>query len=196
MALCAKRNSIELALRQQGSEAATRSIRAVRHLSTPFTVSKADVPHTHACMALCRKRNSIELAVRQQGSEAAKRSTEQAAEQAAKEGSAVGLLRVLLKEHDHDNVQMVQLAAKPLLLQDLKVCGQRSRSLNANQMVEAPVVTRPRGVCSTVTKLQCKHTVEGLDVKHFSLSLSLSLSLKTSRCVYNSDNVSVPTIDA
>lgn len=71
----------------------------------------------------CRKRNSIELAVRQQGSEAAKKSTEQAAEQAAKEGSAVGLLRVVLKEHDHDNVQMVQLAAKPLLLQDLKVGG-------------------------------------------------------------------------
>ena len=146
---------------------------------------------THVHMALCRKRNSIELAVRQQGSEAAKRSTEQAAEQAAKEGSAVGLLRVLLKEHDHDNVQMVQLAAKPLLLQDLKVFLQRSRSLNANQMVEAPVVTRPQGVCSTVTTLQCDHTVEALDVKHF----SLSLPYKTSRCVYNSDKASVPTID-
>ena len=78
------------------------------------------------CMGWCRKRNSIELAVRQEGGEAARRSTEQAAEQAAKEGSAVGLLKVMLKEHDHDNIQMVQLAAKPLLLQDLKVsrgCG-------------------------------------------------------------------------
>ncbi len=64
--------------------------------------------------------------MRQQGSEAAKKSTEQAAEQAAKEGSAMGLLRVLLKEHDHDNVQMVQLAAKPLLLQDLKVTFSRT----------------------------------------------------------------------
>ncbi|DBA90183.1 TPA: hypothetical protein ACH3X1_003489 [Trebouxia sp. C0004] len=79
------------------------------------------LPHITAAFTYNKKRNSIELAVRQQGSEAAKRSTEQAAEQAAKEGSAVGLLRVLLKEHDHDNVQMVQLAAKPLLLQDLKV---------------------------------------------------------------------------
>lgn len=34
----------------------------------------------------------------------------------------MGLLKVLLKEHDHDNIQMVQLAAKPLLLQELKVC--------------------------------------------------------------------------
>ncbi len=113
MALCRKRNSIELAMQQPGSEATKRST-----AEQPFLQSvKADVHHTHARMALCRKRNSIELAVRQQGSEAAKRSTEQA----AKEGSAVGLLRVLLKEHDHDNVQMVQLAAKPLLLQDLKV---------------------------------------------------------------------------
>ncbi|KAL0042600.1 hypothetical protein WJX79_004833 [Trebouxia sp. C0005] len=79
------------------------------------------LPHITAAFTYNKKRNSIELAVRQQGSEAAKRSTEQAAEQAAKEGSAVGLLKVLLKEHDHDNVQMVQLAAKPLLLQDLKV---------------------------------------------------------------------------
>ncbi len=117
MALCRKRNSIELAMQQPGSEATKRFT-----AEQPFLQSvKADVHHTHARMALCRKRNSIELAVRQQGSEAAKRSTEQAAEQAAKEGSAVGLLRVLLKEHDHDNVQMVQLAAKPLLLQDLKV---------------------------------------------------------------------------
>lgn len=98
-------------------------------------------------MALCRKRNSIELAVRQQGSEAAKRSTEQAAEQAAKEGSAVGLLKVLLKEHDHDNVQMVQLAAKPLLLQDLKVSVSLTvTKFQYNQMVKAPVVTRPEGV--------------------------------------------------
>lgn len=59
--------------------------------------------------------------MRQQGSEAAKKSTEQAAEQAAKEGSAVGVLKVMLKEHDHDNIQMVQLAAKPLLLHELKV---------------------------------------------------------------------------
>lgn len=69
----------------------------------------------------CRKRNAIELAVQQQGSAAARKSTEQAAEQAAKKGSSVGLLKVLLKEHDHDNIQMVQLAAKPLLLQELKV---------------------------------------------------------------------------
>lgn len=59
--------------------------------------------------------------MRQQGSEAARKSTQQAAELAAKEGSAVGLLKVLLKEPDHDNIQMVQLAAKPLLLQELKV---------------------------------------------------------------------------
>ena len=70
----------------------------------------------------CRKKNAIELAVRQQGSQAARASTEQAAEQAAKEGSAVGLLRVVLKEYDNDNVHMLQLAAKPLLLQELKVC--------------------------------------------------------------------------
>lgn len=69
----------------------------------------------------CRKRNALDLAVRQQGSTAALKSTEQAAEQAAKKGSSVGLLKVLLKEHDHDNIQMVQLAAKPLLLQELKV---------------------------------------------------------------------------
>lgn len=69
-----------------------------------------------------RKRNAIDLAVQQQGSAAARKSTEQAAEQAAKKGSSVGLLKVLLKEHDHDNIQMVQLAAKPLLLQELKVC--------------------------------------------------------------------------
>ena len=73
-------------------------------------------------MFACRKRNAIELAVQQQGSAAARKSTEQAAEQAAKKGSSVGLLKVLLKEHDHDNIQMVQLAAKPLLLQELKVC--------------------------------------------------------------------------
>ena len=59
--------------------------------------------------------------MRQQGSQAARASTEQAAEQAAKEGSAVGLLRVVLKEYDHDNVHMLQLAAKPLLLQEIKV---------------------------------------------------------------------------
>ena len=59
--------------------------------------------------------------MKQEGSEAARKSTEQAAEQAAKEGSAVGLLKLMLKEHDHDNIQMVQLAAKPLLLQELKV---------------------------------------------------------------------------
>ena len=59
--------------------------------------------------------------MQQQGSAAARKSTEQAAEQAAKKGSSVGLLKVLLKEHDHDNIQMVQLAAKPLLLQELKV---------------------------------------------------------------------------
>lgn len=70
---------------------------------------------------LFRKRNALDLAVRQQGSTAALKSTEQAAEQAAKKGSSVGLLKVLLKEHDHDNIQMVQLAAKPLLLQELKV---------------------------------------------------------------------------
>ena len=110
-------------------------------LVNPFhSQQKLHVHHTHAHVVLCRKRNFIELAVRQQGSEAAKRSTEQAAEQAAKEGSAVGLLRVLLKEHDHDNVQMVQLAAKPLLLQDLKVCVHNSHKAS---MVEAPVVTKP-----------------------------------------------------
>ena len=75
------------------------------------------------CVLLaCRKRNAIDLAVQQQGSAAARKSTEQAAEQAAKKGSSVGLLKVLLKEPDHDNIQMVQLAAKPLLLQELKVC--------------------------------------------------------------------------
>ena len=34
----------------------------------------------------------------------------------------MGLLRVVLKEYDNDNVHMLQLAAKPLLLQELKVC--------------------------------------------------------------------------
>ena len=122
MVLCRKQNSIELAVRQpRGPQQSSLA------LVKPFySQQELHVHHTDAHMVLCRKRNSIELAVRQQGSEAAKRSTEQAAEQAAKEGSAVGLLRVLLKEHDHDNVQMVQLAAKPLLLQDLKVCVQRS----------------------------------------------------------------------
>ena len=59
--------------------------------------------------------------MRQQGSQAARKSTEVAAEQAAKDGAAVGLLKLMLKEHDHDNIQMVQLAAKPLLLQEIKV---------------------------------------------------------------------------
>ena len=78
--------------------------------------------HLDHVVLACRKRNAIELAVQQRGSAAARKSTEQAAEQAAKKGSSVGLLKVLLKEHDHDNIQMVQLAAKPLLLQELKVC--------------------------------------------------------------------------
>ncbi len=117
----------EAKLHRAGRAATKRFTAEQSGTDQPLSQSaKPDVHHTHTHMVLCRKRNSIELAVRQQGSEAAKRSTEQAAEQAAKEGSAVGLLRVLLKEHDHDNVQMVQLAAKPLLLQDLKVCVQRS----------------------------------------------------------------------
>ncbi|KAL0049504.1 hypothetical protein WJX82_003747 [Trebouxia sp. C0006] len=97
------------------------NLRGMPHITAAFTYNKKCNSIELAVQQTWQKRNSIELAVRQQGSEAAKRSTEQAAEQAAKEGSAVGLLRVLLKEHDHDNVQMVQLAAKPLLLQDLKV---------------------------------------------------------------------------
>ena len=131
----------EAQLHRAGSEAAKRSTAEQSGTCHPLSQSaKPDVHHAQTHMVLCRKRNSIELAVRQQGSEAAKRSTEQAAEQAAKEGSAVGLLRVLLKEHDHDNVQMVQLAAKPLLLQDLKVCVHNSHKAS---MVEAPVVTKP-----------------------------------------------------
>ncbi len=41
MALCAKRNSIELAVRQPGIEAVQRSSRAVRLLSNSYTVSRS-----------------------------------------------------------------------------------------------------------------------------------------------------------
>lgn len=34
----------------------------------------------------------------------------------------MGLLKVVLKEYDYDNISMLQLGAKPLLLQEIKVC--------------------------------------------------------------------------
>lgn len=89
--------------------------------------------------------------MRQQGSQAAKASTQQAAEQAAKEGSAVGLLKVVLKEHDHDNVQMLQLAAKPLMLQELKVGldpGLGTHSISSH-MLSQPVCIDHSDTCST-----------------------------------------------
>lgn len=94
--------------------------------------------------------------MRQQGSQAARASTEQAAEQAAKEGSAVGLLRVVLKEYDHDNVHMLQLAAKPLLLQEIKVCDCVVKS---NDVRQCKFITDLRkSIQKTFVIYPCGHT--------------------------------------
>ncbi|KAK9825158.1 hypothetical protein WJX81_006717 [Elliptochloris bilobata] len=80
-------------------------------------------PRLTAGFVYHRKRAALELAVRQTGSAAARAAAERAAAAASKEGSSVGILKVLVHEADGPVEHPVNVGAAALTLVELRVAS-------------------------------------------------------------------------